>query len=162
MLHSGRYIYISETNRSTAGASHPVMLAIMLLIFRRYLNFVSMYYSIFNGLSLSFLQLPPKFKDFAAQQTADGRTPSEPFMAYCAREFLHAQWEIILTDEEFAKAWKHGIVIACCDGLRRRFYPRIFAYSADYKEKYFHFLHSLKYIILIITTIEYFLQAFGI
>ncbi|KAL6298277.1 hypothetical protein BKA93DRAFT_710038, partial [Sparassis latifolia] len=29
----------------------------------------------------------------------------------------------------------HGIVITCCDGVQRRFYPRIFTYSADYPEK---------------------------
>jgi hypothetical protein len=26
-------------------------------------------------------------------------------------------------------------VIKCCDGFWRRFHPRIFTYSADYKEK---------------------------
>jgi hypothetical protein len=26
-------------------------------------------------------------------------------------------------------------VIKCCDGFQRRFHPRIFTYSADYKEK---------------------------
>ncbi len=36
----------------------------------------------------------------------------------------------------FLKAYEHGVVIACCDGITRRFYPRIFAYSADYPEKY--------------------------
>lgn len=47
---------------------------------------------------------------------------------------MHAQWEILL-DEEFQDAWDHGIVIECCDGVKRRFYPRIFTYSADYPEK---------------------------
>ena len=55
-------------------------------------------------------------------------------MAYCAREFFHAQWSVLL-DDEFLEAWKHGIVITCCDGITRRFYPRIFSYSADYPEK---------------------------
>lgn len=45
-----------------------------------------------------------------------------------------AQWEIIL-DDEFLEAYVHGIVTACCDGIQRRFYPRIFTYSADYREK---------------------------
>jgi hypothetical protein len=48
---------------------------------------------------------------------------------------MHAQWEILL-DEEFQEAWEHGIVIECCDGVKRRFYPRFFTYSADYPEKY--------------------------
>jgi hypothetical protein len=30
----------------------------------------------------------------------------------------------------------HGIVIECCDGITRRFYPRILTYSADYPETY--------------------------
>ena len=55
-------------------------------------------------------------------------------MTHCAREFMHAQWEILL-DEEFQEAWRHGIVITCCDGIKRRFYPRLFTYSADYPEK---------------------------
>jgi hypothetical protein len=55
-------------------------------------------------------------------------------MAHCHREIYNAQWEIIL-DDEFLEAYEHGIVIMCCDGIRRRFYPRIFTYSADYKEK---------------------------
>jgi|ERR1700722_1739675 len=46
----------------------------------------------------------------------------------------HAQWAIIL-DDEFLEAYQRGIVILCCDGIRRRFYPRIFVYSADYREK---------------------------
>jgi hypothetical protein len=46
----------------------------------------------------------------------------------------HAQWAIIL-DDEFLEAYEHGMAIACCDSLWRRFYPRIFTYSADYREK---------------------------
>lgn len=56
-------------------------------------------------------------------------------MAHCRREVMHAQWEILL-DDEFLEAYKHGIVIECCDGIKRWFYPRILTYSADYPEKY--------------------------
>ena len=63
-----------------------------------------------------------------------GKGPKQAFMAHCHREVYHAQWAIIL-DEEFLEAYEHGIVIDCCDGIRRRFYPRIFTYSADYPEK---------------------------
>ena len=56
-------------------------------------------------------------------------------MTHCRREVLHAQWAILL-DNEFLEAYKHGIVIECCDGVVRRFYPRILTYSADYPEKY--------------------------
>ena len=55
-------------------------------------------------------------------------------MAYCHREMYHAQWATIL-DDEFLEVYKHGMVIQCHDGVQRRFYPRIFTYSADYPEK---------------------------
>jgi hypothetical protein len=55
-------------------------------------------------------------------------------MTHCRREVLHAQWKLLL-DPEFLHAYVHGIVIECCDGVLRRFYPRIFIYSADYQEK---------------------------
>lgn len=55
-------------------------------------------------------------------------------MTHCHREIYDAQWDIIL-DDEFLAAYAHGIVVQCCDGVWRRFYPRIFTYSADYREK---------------------------
>jgi hypothetical protein len=48
---------------------------------------------------------------------------------------MHAQWKIILNDD-FIEAWKHGIIVTCCDGVKRRFYIRIFTHSGDYPEKY--------------------------
>lgn len=77
--------------------------------------------------------MPPDFKDFAAMHS-NGKGPSEAFMTHCKREFLHAQWKKLL-DDEFLEAYQHGVVIECCDGQKRRFYLRIFAYSADYPEK---------------------------
>jgi hypothetical protein len=59
----------------------------------------------------------------------------KPLITHCRREAYHAQWMELL-DDEFIEAYKHGIVINCCDGITRRFYPRIFTYSADYPEKY--------------------------
>lgn len=55
-------------------------------------------------------------------------------MVHCHREIVHAQWKAIL-DDEFMDAYKHGIVLLCPDGQHRRFYLRIFTYSADYPEK---------------------------
>ncbi len=69
-------------------------------------------------------------------------------MAHCQREMFHAQWAIIL-DDDFLKAYKHGIAIKCRDGITRRFYPRIFTYSADYPEKYFLTYCSLPFAELI-------------
>lgn len=48
---------------------------------------------------------------------------------------MHAVWALLL-DEEFMHAYEHGIIIECPDGISRRFYPRIFTYSADYPEKW--------------------------
>lgn len=79
-------------------------------------------------------QLPDSFKDFASQH-AGNKAPSKHFMTHCRRELLHAQWSILL-DDEFLEAYEHGIVIECLDGIKRRFYPRILTYSADYPEKY--------------------------
>ena len=64
-----------------------------------------------------------------------GKGLTKAFMAHCHREFFHAQWKVLL-DDEFMDAYEHGIVIECCDAIKRRFYIRIFAYSADYPEKY--------------------------
>lgn len=64
-------------------------------------------------------------------------------MTHCLRETYHAQWSIIL-DDEFLEAYRHGMAFECCDNIWRRFYPRIFTYSADYKEKYV-FITLLKY-----------------
>jgi len=43
-------------------------------------------------------------------------------------------WDKLL-DNEFVAAYEHGFVVYCTDGQYRRFYPRIFTYSADYPEK---------------------------
>lgn len=57
-----------------------------------------------------------------------------PLMVHCHRELIHAQWKAIM-DDEFMEAYIHGIVLMCPDGLLRRFYLRVFTYSADYPEK---------------------------
>jgi hypothetical protein len=85
------------------------------------------------GSFLTGSQLPDAFKDFASDKMG-GRGPNKAFMTHCRREVLHAQWQILL-DDEFLEAYMHGIVVACCDGITRRFYPRILTYSADYLEK---------------------------
>jgi hypothetical protein len=81
----------------------------------------------------SHVQLPDNFKDFIAELT--GKSSLNPtLMTHCQREFFHEQWRHIL-DPEFLEAYCHGIVVVCYDGIPRRFYPRIFTYSADYPEK---------------------------
>ncbi|KZP19824.1 hypothetical protein FIBSPDRAFT_665092, partial [Athelia psychrophila] len=80
-----------------------------------------------------FQTLPDSFGDFVSQYN-DGKGPSQRLLTHCRRELFHAQWEVIL-DDEFLEAYLHGIVVKCCDGITRRFYPRIFTYTADYPEK---------------------------
>jgi hypothetical protein len=83
--------------------------------------------------SLIYMQLPDAFQDFVSQNF-DGKRPSDALMTHCRRELLHAQWDVLL-DDDFLTTYKHGTVVDCCDGIMRRFYPRFFTYSADYKEK---------------------------
>lgn len=79
------------------------------------------------------MKLPDEFKDFALAVT-EGKNLDSTFFTHCNRELLHAQLKIIL-DDQFLDAHEHGIVIDCVDGRKRRFYPRLFTYSADYPEK---------------------------
>lgn len=78
-------------------------------------------------------QLPDSFKDFACAHTG-GKGVGQSCTTHCQRELFQAQWGVLL-DDEFLEAYAHGIVIMCCDGIKRRFYPRIFTYSVDYPEK---------------------------
>ena len=55
-------------------------------------------------------------------------------MAHCRRELVQAVWKYIL-DDDFIHAMIYGVVVTCYDGVKRRIYPRIFTYSADYPEK---------------------------
>ena len=47
---------------------------------------------------------------------------------------MQEMWNLLL-DDEFVTAYKHGFIMLCFDGHLRRFYLRIFTYSADYPEK---------------------------
>jgi hypothetical protein len=78
-------------------------------------------------------QLPDSFKDFTGTYT-EGKGVGRECNTHCHRDLFQAQWKVLL-DDEFLEAYEHGIVILCCDGMKRRFYPRVFTYSADYPEK---------------------------
>ncbi|KAF8871118.1 hypothetical protein BD779DRAFT_483736 [Infundibulicybe gibba] len=85
------------------------------------------------GHSVAFLpSLPDSVTDFIRDDPSGKITG--PLLAHCRRELFHGCWKIIL-DEEFLHAYEHGIIVDCGDGVRRRIYPRIFTYSADYPEK---------------------------
>jgi hypothetical protein len=43
-------------------------------------------------------------------------------------------WLLIL-DDDFVEAYVHGMLITCGNGVKRRIFPRIFTYAADYPEK---------------------------
>ncbi|RDB18539.1 hypothetical protein Hypma_000288 [Hypsizygus marmoreus] len=86
-----------------------------------------------------FERLPDEFKDFASPYYGKKKLNSN-FLAHCHRELIHQQWELIL-DDEFLHAYEHGLVIQGPDGITRRFYPRILAYSADYEEKALMAIH---------------------
>jgi hypothetical protein len=77
--------------------------------------------------------LPDDFKDFATEHIG-GSGPKKAFFTHCRREFFHEQVKVVF-DDKFVEACKRGIVVMCYDGIQRRFYPRIFTYSADYPEK---------------------------
>ncbi|KAJ7097121.1 hypothetical protein B0H15DRAFT_920861 [Mycena belliarum] len=79
-----------------------------------------------------FPKLPDMFTDWFQKLT--GKAPAPEVLTHCRRELMHAIWRLLL-DDEFMHAYEHGIVIQCTDGIFRRFYPRIFTYSADYPEK---------------------------
>lgn len=55
-------------------------------------------------------------------------------LTHCRRELMHGVIDKIF-DDDFVHAYGHGFKMKCLDGVWRRFYPRIFTYSADYKEK---------------------------
>ena len=90
----------------------------------------------FNSLplhDLTILQLPDHIIDFVLEDPT-GKL-SDATLAHLRRELFHACWGHIF-DDDFLYAYEHGIIVDCGDGVRRRLYPRIFIYSADYPEKY--------------------------
>lgn len=63
------------------------------------------------------------------------KLPGANLFTHCHRELFHKQWKDLL-DDEFLEAYEHGMPFMCGDGIKRRLFPRIFTYSADYPEKY--------------------------
>ncbi len=78
-------------------------------------------------------QLPDDVQD-TIRKNNGGKAGSSALITHCRRELFQGAWEVLL-DAEFVHAYEHGMVIDCIDGVRRRVYPRIFSYSADYPEK---------------------------
>ena len=84
---------------------------------------------------LNFIvQLPGTIKELLTNLYPE-RKHFDDILTHCRRELVHAVWATLL-DDSFLDAYKNGIVITCFDGVKRRVFPRIFTYSADYPEKY--------------------------
>ncbi|OJT06904.1 hypothetical protein TRAPUB_2244, partial [Trametes pubescens] len=76
--------------------------------------------------------LPDQIRD--AYKSEYKTSPSKDVLTFCKRELIQRIW-LLLLDEEFMKAYEHGILVTCGDGVVRRIFPRILSYSADYPEK---------------------------
>ncbi|KAI0694638.1 hypothetical protein C8T65DRAFT_584885 [Cerioporus squamosus] len=63
-----------------------------------------------------------------------GTPASAATLRLCKRDLMHKIWHLLL-DEDFVKAYVHGMLVKCGDGVVRRLFPRILTYLADYPEK---------------------------
>jgi Plavaka transposase len=79
-------------------------------------------------------QLSDDFKDDLRRRNGGKAVPKD-LLRQCARDLFHAQWDIMLGDQDLLQAMEHGTVLMCRDGVERRFFPTFFTYSADYPEK---------------------------
>ncbi|QRV82607.1 hypothetical protein RhiJN_27833 [Ceratobasidium sp. AG-Ba] len=79
----------------------------------------------------------PSLSDEVREQITalhNGRPPPEALITHLRRELMHEVWKYLI-DADFIDAWNNGIEIECADGQKRRVFPRILTYSADYPEK---------------------------
>lgn len=67
-------------------------------------------------------------------QATYGEPATAAVLRFCKRELMQKIW-LLLLDDDFMHAYKHGVLLVCGDGILRRIFPRIFTYSADYPEK---------------------------
>ena len=79
-------------------------------------------------------QLPDSFESWISDWHPHWDTQCRQIMAHCRRELMQAIWKYLL-DDDFIHAMKYGVVVTCYNGIKRRTYPQIFTYSADYPEK---------------------------
>ena len=47
---------------------------------------------------------------------------------------MQAIW-LLLLDDDFMSTYAHGFLIICGNGVKRRVFPQIFTYVADYPKK---------------------------
>lgn len=91
--------------------------------------------------------MPETIKQFLPSLYPE-RKHFDDILTHYRRELVHATWAVLL-DDDFVNTYKHGTVITCYDGVKRRVFPRIFTYSADYPEKYAHHIRAIIYQVLI-------------
>ena len=84
--------------------------------------------------SLMLPQFPDSFESWISSWHPRWDTQHNQLMAHCRRKLIQAVWRYIL-DDDFIHAMIYGVVVTCYDGVKRRIYPRLFTYSADYPEK---------------------------
>ena len=80
-------------------------------------------------------QLPDSLQDKLKSFHHKWGTQQADILTHCQRELMQVVWKILL-DDEFIHASTYGMVVRCWDGIKRRVYPHILTYSADYPEKY--------------------------
>ncbi|GJE96476.1 hypothetical protein PsYK624_126730 [Phanerochaete sordida] len=77
-------------------------------------------------------ELPDTFQD--AYQKIFGEPATKEVTTFCRMHLMQQIW-LLLLDEKFMEAYRHGIVVLCADGILRRLFPRFVTYSADYPER---------------------------
>ncbi|KAJ3554423.1 hypothetical protein NM688_g3120 [Phlebia brevispora] len=76
--------------------------------------------------------LPDTIQD--AYKETYGEAATGQVLRFCKVELTRAVW-LLLLDDEFMYAYRHGRLEQCADGILRRMFPRLFAHSADYPER---------------------------
>lgn len=71
---------------------------------------------------------------FRFYESLYGEPPSASVIRLLKHDLVQKIW-LLLLDKDFMRAYEHGMIVLCGDGVTRRIFPRIFTYSADYPEK---------------------------
>ncbi|THU95728.1 hypothetical protein K435DRAFT_966260 [Dendrothele bispora CBS 962.96] len=97
-------------------------------------KYVSLKPSAFGESHLAYIpSLPKTIKN--AYKNIYGVLPTADVLSHLKRELMQAVWNVLLNDPELIEAFVDGLILACLDGITRRFMIRWFTYSSDYPEK---------------------------
>ncbi|OCH85333.1 hypothetical protein OBBRIDRAFT_740074, partial [Obba rivulosa] len=64
-----------------------------------------------------------------------GKSVTVTVLTHCKHELMHVVMVLVL-DAKFPKVYNYGIIVSCSDSISWQFYSKIFAYLANYLEKY--------------------------